>query len=415
MYINYAISTYKIFLLILSLCFLCIFTSTAHADDQTKSKLDKNKEGMKPLLDFRVRYEAVSDDSKAEDGRALTYRFRTGFEANVTESMNLLFEIEHIDHLVDDFNDTRNGKVNHAVIADPNTTALNRAQLSYTGIDKTKITFGRQRINVGDQRFIGSVNWRQNDQTFDAVRVENSSINGLRIDATYINRVNRIFGRESSMGTWKGDIYAVNADYRLSAFDQLDVTLNPFALLINLENSPASSSQTYGIGVLLKSEVFRVKGRYASQSDFANQPLDYNADYLLLDGSYNLSNSSIGAGYEVLGGNGVKGFQTPLATGHKFNGWSDKFLTTPSEGLEDLYIKATYNVGKKGPLEKINLHGAFHTYSANSGDADYGDEINFKVSGKLGKTNITAKMAEYSANTFSEDKSIFTLQLDYGL
>ena len=28
-------------------------------------------------------------------------------------------------------------------------------------------------------------------------------------------------------------------------------------------------------------------------------------------------------------------FNTPLATLHKFNGWADKFLTTPADGLTD--------------------------------------------------------------------------------
>ena len=37
-------------------------------------------------------------------------------------------------------------------------------------------------------------------------------------------------------------------------------------------------------------------------------------------------------------GNGVKGFTTPLATLHKFQGWADKFLATPVNGIEDEYV-----------------------------------------------------------------------------
>ena len=35
-------------------------------------------------------------------------------------------------------------------------------------------------------------------------------------------------------------------------------------------------------------------------------------------------------------------FQTPLATGFKFQGWADKFLTTPPNGVRDLYAGAGY-------------------------------------------------------------------------
>ena len=46
----------------------------------------------------------------------------------------------------------------------------------------------------------------------------------------------------------------------------------------------------------------------------------------------------IGGGYEVLGaddGAALTSFQTPLATLHKFQGWADKFLTTPPNGIRE--------------------------------------------------------------------------------
>ena len=36
--------------------------------------------------------------------------------------------------------------------------------------------------------------------------------------------------------------------------------------------------------------------------------------------------------------------QTPLATLHAFNGWADMFLTTPANGLQDLYFRASYTL-----------------------------------------------------------------------
>jgi hypothetical protein len=49
----------------------------------------------------------------------------------------------------------------------------------------------------------------------------------------------------------------------------------------------------------------------------------------------------------------VKGFTTPLATLHKFQGWADKFLTTPVNGLADLYVNAGYTRKGVGPLAPV--------------------------------------------------------------
>ena len=67
-------------------------------------------------------------------------------------------------------------------------------------------------------------------------------------------------------------------------------------------------------------------------------------------------------GYEVLGSDdGKKGFATPLATGHKFQGFADKFLTTPNDGVQDLYVGVaritSYNVCYTKLLRKFESPG----------------------------------------------------------
>ena len=62
------------------------------------------------------------------------------------------------------------------MIADPAMTALNWLQLTYASDYDTKFVVGRQRILVGNQRFIGNSGWRQHEQTFDAVSAVNTSI-----------------------------------------------------------------------------------------------------------------------------------------------------------------------------------------------------------------------------------------------
>ena len=49
------------------------------------------------------------------------------------------------------------------------------AKYGWTDLDATLI-FGRQRIKLDDDRFIGNVGWRQNEQTFDALTFKTMAI-----------------------------------------------------------------------------------------------------------------------------------------------------------------------------------------------------------------------------------------------
>ncbi|MGE0409538.1 MAG: hypothetical protein AB7P23_09795, partial [Amphiplicatus sp.] len=295
----------------------------------------------KPILDARIRYEHVSQDGIAEKADALTYRIRAGVETGKLWDTALLVEFDHIEDLNGDFNSTINGKTMFPVVADPDATELNRFQLTNTSLPSTKITLGRQRIILDNARFVGNVGWRQNEQTYDAVRVENSSIKGLTLNFAYIEQVNRIFGDDSPVGRFESDSYLVNGKYDLP-IEGAKVSLSGFAYLLDFDNAPASSSQTFGGNVDIAKGIFSLKGAYAAQSDYGAQPLSYDADYNMVEGGLAKNGFSLGAGYEVLTGNGAIGFQTPLATLHAFQGWADVFLTTPPNGIEDIYVSAGY-------------------------------------------------------------------------
>jgi len=149
---------------------------------------------VQPIVDIRLRYEGVDQDNALRDGDAITARVRAGFEAGIS-SFSVLAEAEGTLAIVEDSNSTTNGNAGiFSVIADPQNVELNRLQLQYTGIEKTKFTVGRQRIILDDSRFVGNVGWRQNEQTFDAVRLETSILGPVSLDATYTNSQRTIFG-----------------------------------------------------------------------------------------------------------------------------------------------------------------------------------------------------------------------------
>ena len=121
-------------------------------------------------------------------------------------------------------------------------------------------------------------------------------------------------------------------------------------------------------------------------------------------------------GLERLEGNGTVAVQTPLATLHAFNGWADKFLTTPANGLRDLYLDASYKVAGKGALKGLLLRGAWHDYRSTRGDVAYGQEWNALASYPVDKTfTVSAKLARYEAKAFATDttKAWFSVEAKF--
>ena len=125
------------------------------------------------IVDGMLRYETVSQpDTPLQDADALTFRMRSGAEL-VSHGFFVLGEAEATLAIVDNYNDTipGNGIEPYPVVPDPENVELNRLQIGYKGEAGT-LTVGRQRIIHDDHRFVGNVGWRQNEQTFDAVRAQ---------------------------------------------------------------------------------------------------------------------------------------------------------------------------------------------------------------------------------------------------
>jgi hypothetical protein len=118
---------------------------------------------------------------------------------------------------------------------------------------------------------------------------------------------------------------------------------------------------------------------------------------------------------EILEGNGTKGFTTPLATLHKFQGWADKFLGTPPNGIEDSYINATVNLKAVGGLETLGFVLAYHDYEAEHISADYGSEVNLSVAAKLKKLNVMLKYADFQEGVLASarDTEKYWLQAEF--
>jgi len=134
------------------------------------------------------------------------------------------------------------------------------------------------------------------------------------------------------------------------------------------------------------------------------------AHYGRADLGLSVSKVTIAVGYEVLGGSPEDGqFRTPLATLHKFNGWADKFLNTPTNGLEDLFLSVTAGLGK------WKFMAIYHDFSADTGGANWGTEINAVVIYNTPwKQQVALKFAAYDAKDWATDTTKLWIWTSWG-
>ncbi|MCB2077550.1 MAG: alginate export family protein [Novosphingobium sp.] len=366
-----------------------------------------------PMIDGRLRYETVSQDNAVGNADALTMRIRAGAEFKM-HNLSLLAEAEGTLAIVDDYNDTipGNGLEPYSVVADPDNVELNRLQLQYKAKGGT-FTFGRQRIILDNARFVGNVGWRQNEQTFDAMRGQ-AKIGPVALDATYAISQRTIFGVDSPNRHFDGNLILLNGGVDTKVFN-----VKGFAYLIDYDTRAAFSSQTYGglaTGDIPLGGKFKlnVMASYAHQTDYGANPVDYSANYIAAELGASIAGFGIKAGYEELGSdNGVAAFQTPLATLHAFNGWADMFLTTPATGLRDYYAGVSKKFDGVPVVKGISAAVVYHQFDSDFGGIDYGSEWDASLGFKWGPVGWMVKYANYNASAFGVDTEKLWVQAEF--
>jgi len=334
----------------------------------------------------RARYESVHQDGFAENADALTALLRLNYRTGTRAGWSGFAEFDHVFRVLDDFDSgagTTPARSEYPVVADPQGSDLNQLYLDYTPGRRWMLRLGRQRILLDNQRFVGGVGWRQNEQTYDGVTLTTQAIPRTALQYSYIAHVRRIFGQAVAAGSNRVDSHMLHA--RIALDD--DWSLTPYYYFIDNEDVAAFSTSTLGARITGtqsfgdKTSV-AVTFEFATQSDAANNPVNYDAQYAHIDGTLTLeSGLALGLAYESLGGDpnepGMM-FRTPLATLHKFQGWADLFLTTPANGIDDVYATIALEVAD------WTLKGVYHDFSAEAGGSDYGTEIDVSASRALG-------------------------------
>ncbi len=391
----------------------------ALAQDSSGSQAEKKAPVVKPYANIRYRLELVDQDGIVRNATASTLRVRAGLKTGEWNGLSAVVEGEAIVAVGKErFNDTVNGRTQFPVVADPEDILLNQAYVRWSPDSRIEATAGRQAVNLDNQRWIGSVGWRQNDQTLDAVRLSARPVADVSVDYFHTWRVNRIFGTDSPQGIWRNtDVHGLRAGVTIKPLG----TISAYGYWLDIPSAPAMSSRTFGVRLsgdqaLNQNLKILYTAEYANQQDHGSNPLAADNDYLLAEAGLSAGAATAKIGFERLEGDGSSALQTPLATLHAFNGWSDKFLVTPANGLRDIYADLGYKLGGDGPLKGTVFRLVYHDFRSTRLGIGYGSEWDAVVSVPIRK-NITllGKFARYDADRFSTDitKAWFSVEAKF--
>lgn len=358
-------------------------------------------------LDFRPRYEFMSQADK-QDANAFTVQTLLGLTSKPIAGFSADLQFINVAGIVNQYNSLRNGKTAYSLIPDPEETNVNQAYLQYAGIPSWNLRVGRQEINLDDERFVGTVGFRQTPQTFDAVSIEGKPLEDLTLYGAYIWRIKNILNENVpsqtvlSEASWTPSPLLHAQVFGYWYGDQAHSIIPGAAACFLTGNAQVCNSETMGARVqgalpLGRNLKLPYDLSYAKQLPYAGGSSAINASYYHIGTGLALPAIWVHADYMVMGANsqGSYGFQTPLATKHAFNGWAELFLTTPAKGLRSLY----FTLG--GKVMGTQLAAIYYHFQADHGDAQYGHEIDLSATHGFSKHwSAGVQYADYRRSSY---------------
>jgi len=379
--ISHSISTVSVLLL------ATVFLSFASMADSSAGLLDDFTDAMikgKPGLELRLSYEnADLEDSGKHTANSINLRTRVSYRTGDFLKTAFYAQLHNEMNWLEDFRYRHDGDwggdLDHDVIMDPNGSRVHQMYLDVKQIPDTVGRLGRQEIVLDDARLIGNINWRQNGQSFEAITIQNKSIQNLNLFFSYVNRVNTITLDEVDLY----GLYLLNGRFTFKGHH-----IAPFVYLLDteVETDAARDCSTYGARVngkisLAEKINLRYDGMFAYQGDFSDgENHDGIMGNIFLGGNFDILNLCAGYSY-ISGQSGTdRPFDTLFSTAHKFNDWADVFLATNSgrlrDGLQDIY--GQLGVRYWG-IKFLAVYHYFRTAEDDHYDGTYGNEIDLLV------------------------------------
>jgi len=390
---------------------LALFGSSAAALAQSSGA---SGNGLQLEWNARLRHEQVDSAAYAPHAYADTLRLRLGIRSEVGHGWSYFVEGAGTASAGDHYNSGANGQAQYPSITDPKGAELNQAWLAWQG-DAASAKAGRQEVALDNQRWVGTVAWRQFEQTFDAVALRWKAGARWVFSYDWLDRVNRVAGPDAINPLARHR--DLNTHLLHGAWSRGQQQVVGYAYLHKDKDVATASTATYGVRWIGKPAAeggfgWSVEG--ARQYDYANNPQRFANNYWLAEPSWTAWGITGKLGWEFLGGDGRHALQTPLASLHAFNGWDDQFAVTPAAGLQDYYAAFNGPLGASGLARQFSWVVAYHEFRAVRGSVRYGSEWDASLSYALVPgLNAMLKAADYRADRYGRDDTKLWLQLEW--
>lgn len=346
------------------------------------SELLDSTRGATVWAEFRARYEGRRDDRFERRAHVPTLRTAFGLETAPFRGLVLGAELENTTVLGSDrYDDGINDRVDRPLVLDPEGTTLNRAYAAFEDASGVRLRGGRIRYQLHDGRLVGRDPWRQNDQVFDGAVLDVPLFDLIDVEYAFLGAVNRPAGDDAPSGRESMATHVLD----LRASRGPAAVLSAYLVAADLDGGDVEDdgSDRSTLGLRAEGRLrLTVGGAATYRADLARQRgedrggRDVTASYLGLELGYEHRfeggwRASLALGLERLGGAGAPDeapFATPLASTNDFNGWLDRFATTPDAGLVDRSLRLGL------AWRDLTLAATLHDFEADRGDADLGRE-----------------------------------------
>ena len=315
---------------------------------------------------------------------------------------------------------------NNPVIPDVAGSDLNQALLSYSPSNTLELSLGKEAVKLGNQRFVGTNGFWQNEQTLDTVGFKFKFGMASHFLYRYVDNANRINGDDAGKYLSPSDSnFAANNGLRpapflgdhehnthllFAQFKEWDYSqIYAYFFDMDIKDAAVLSNQSLGLR-------YEYKGRWGKLRTLAHGELALQ-ERKDVDTGTTLQFYDIGAGigyrsheisinYQRLGENNGISFVTPLASLHDQNGWVDKFLITPSSGLRDYSLQYIW---RQNP---IKIDARYHVFHSDNHDSEIGEEFDMDIIFKFNRDNsILFRYADFFSrgDVFKSEQRIFLM------
>lgn len=420
------------------LCFLAQHNSFAAQDrNEENHSLSNNTPfaGINFVPSARYRYQRVDDNGRG-NAIANTLKLRLSADWQANEYLQVFAQADY----VNGFNEEKYNSITitRATSPIPETLGgeLNQAWIKYSNDSDWSATIGRHILGFDNERHISSIEFWQNDQTFDALSIVYNDSTHWDVSYAYISKVNRIFGDDAKailppedirfeqnpnrpfleLGNHNHNSHLFNINYQFNRF----LNLTAYAYLLDNKTANQLSSDTVGFRLQGEAKPGSIKYGYtaevAYQSTASNSVWDFSGYYVFAEFSAQYKSHQFALAHERLGEDKGFAFATSLGNNHLFLGWADIFSSyLNTDGIRDTFV--TY----RGRDAKLRWRVVVHQYNSDSTGVTAGHELDVEVAYRFNrKWEGTFLYSRYIAKDGIEgilasqnDLSTWTISLSY--